>query len=120
MLKEIYCRNANDPGFLPAILETNSALEAILTKIRMIIFTRKGEILGEPSLGLNLEDLLFEFNFNANQIKNDFYGQLAAFVPDTKNFPVTIEVNFSQGTVRDLAYIDIYIYGKKYLGVVAK
>ena len=120
MLKEIYCRNVNDPGYLPGIIETNSPLEAILTKIRMIIFTKKGEVLGDPNFGLNLEDMLFEFNFNATQVKNEFYAQLANYVPDTQNYPVTIEVVFSQGTVRDIAYIDIYIQGKKYLGVVAK
>ena len=120
MLKEIYCRNQTDPGYLPGIIETNSSLEAILTKIRMIIFTRKGEVLGEPNLGLNLEDMLFEFNFNANQVQNDFYAQLASYVPDTRNLPVKIEVSFVEGTVRDIAYIDIYIDGKKYLGVVAK
>jgi phage baseplate assembly protein W len=120
MLKEIYCRNVNDPGFLPGILETNSPLEAILTKIRMIIFTKKGEVLGDPNFGLSLEELLFELNFNATQVKNDFYAQLANYVPDTKNMPINLEVTFSQGTVRDIAYIDIYVEGKKYLGVVAK
>jgi phage baseplate assembly protein W len=120
MLKEIYCRNVNDPGFLPGIIETDSALEAILTKIRMIIFTKKGEVLGEPNFGLNLEDQLFEFSFNETQIKKDFYAQLANYVPDTRNIPVDIKVKFEEGTVRDIAYIDIYLNSKKYLGIVAK
>jgi hypothetical protein len=120
MLKEIYCRNLADPGFLPGIIETNSALEAILTKIRMIIFTKKGEVLGDPNFGLNLEEQLFELNFNGTQIKKEFYAQLVNYVPDTKNFPVSIEVTFVPGTVRDIAYIDIYIDGKKYLGIEAK
>lgn len=86
----------------------------------MIIFTSKSEVLGDPNFGLNLEDKLFELNFNATQVKKDFYAQLANYVPDTKNLPVNIEVTFMPGTVRDIAYIDIYIDGKKYLGVEAK
>lgn len=119
MLKEIYCRNESDPGYLPSVLETNSAYEAILTKIRMIIFTQKGEVLGDPGFGLSLDQLLFDFNASAQKIKEDFYGQLSYYAPDTANMPITIEVNFAEGTVRDICYIDIYIDGKKYLGVEA-
>jgi len=119
MLKEIYCRNESDPGYLPGILETGSPYEALLTKIRMIIFTNRGELIGDPNFGLSLEQLLFELNANTLKIKQEFYGQLSAYVPDTANTPVSIEVTFSEGTVRDICYIDIYIDGKKYLGVEA-
>lgn len=86
----------------------------------MIIFTKKGEVLGDPNFGLSLEELLFEFGLNTQQLKKAFYGQLQSYVPDTKNMPVKIEVSFAEGTVRDIAYIDIYVDGKKYLGIEAK
>jgi hypothetical protein len=119
MLKEIYCRNESDPGYLPGIIETNSPYEALLTKIRMIIFTNKGELLGDPNFGLSLEQMLFELEANERKISDAFYSQLALYVPDTANMPVDINVSFTQGTVRDICYIDIYIDGKKYLGVEA-
>jgi hypothetical protein len=120
MLKEIYCRNSNDPLYNYNILETSSALEALLTKLRMIIFTNKGEVIGVPDLGLSLNDLLFEFNANTYQIQKDFYAQVSKYVPDAVNFNIDLQVNFVPGTVRDICYIDIYIDGTKYLGVVAK
>ena len=101
------------------MIETGSPYEAILTKIRMIIFTTKGEVLGDPNFGLSLEQLLFELDFNAIQLKKAFYDQISTYIPDTANTPITIDVSFSQGTVRDIAYIDIYIDGKKYLGIQA-
>lgn len=120
MLKELYCRNINDPGYRPAQLETSSELEALLTKIRMIIFTTRGEVLGFPGLGLNLEEQLFEFQANTSQIQRSFYDQLAAYVPESGKYDVTIEVNFQPGEVRDFCFIDIYINGTKYIGVMAK
>jgi len=120
MLKEIYCRNQNDPNFNANQLETSSALEALLTKIRMILFTRKGEVLGYPDLGMSLDTLLFELTFNSFQVQQQFYNQVNLYVPDAKNFNIKIEVNFTPGTVRDICYVDIYIDGTKYLGVVAK
>jgi len=120
MLKEIYCRNYTDPYYNYNVLETNDPLEVLLTKIRMIIFTNRGEVLGYPDLGLDLEMLLFELDFNAYQIQNDLYTQIGKYCPDSTNYNINVEVNLVPGTVRDIAYIDIYIDGTKYLGVVAK
>lgn len=120
MLKEIYCRNENDPNYVNTILETRDAIEALLTKIRMIIFTNRGEVLGYPDLGLDLDSMLFELNYSGFQIQRDFYAQIANFCPEARDYKIDLEVNFVPGTVRDICYIDIYIDGTKYLGVVAK
>ena len=120
MLKEIYCRNVNDPRYDYNTLETQDPIEALLTKLRMIMFTTKGEILGEPDLGLDLDFLLFELTFNAYQLQKEFYAQIVKYVPEASNYNIDLEVNFVPGTVRDICYIDIYIDGTKYLGIVAK
>lgn len=120
MLKEIYSRNLNDPYYVFTKLETSDPLEALLTKLRMIIFTNRGEVLGYPDLGLDLDRLLFELTFNAYQIQKEFYAQVAKYVPEAGNYKINLQVNFVPGTVRDICYIDIYIDGTKYLGVVAK
>lgn len=120
MIREIYCRNNNDPGFRPNQLETSNELEALLTKIRMIIFTSKGEVLGYPSLGLSLEEQLFEFQANTNAIQTMFYGQLAWYAPEASKFKTEITVRFVPGEIRDFCFIDIYIDGTKYIGVMTK
>lgn len=119
MLAEIYCRNNSDPGYVPRY-ETSNALEALLTKIRMIMFTTKGEVLGHPNLGLSLEDQLFELNVNTNQLTNAFNDQLATYVPEAGKFNVELEIHFQPGEVRDACLIDIYIDARKYLGIIAK
>ena len=120
MLKEIYCRNVNDPAYNFNTLETKDPIEALLTKLRIIIFTTRGEVLGYPDIGLDLDYSLFELTFNAYQLQKEFYAQVAKYVPEAANYNLDLQVNFVPGTVRDICYIDIYIDGTKYLGVVAK
>jgi hypothetical protein len=120
MIKEIYCRNVNDPSFRADQLETSDEIEALLTKIRMIIFTNAGEVLGNPDFGLSLEEQLFELNANTAKLQTLFYGQLAAYVPESGKFRVEIDVKFQPGEVRDFCFIDIYIDGSRYMGVMAK
>ena len=120
MLQEIYCRTANEPGYNPNQLVTNSALEAFLSKVKMILFTRKGDVLGDYDLGVDLESLLFTFNFDSNAIKDAINFQVGKYCPEQINYKFDVDVNFVPGTVRDIAYIDIYIGGSKYLGIIVK
>jgi hypothetical protein len=120
MIREIYCRNENDPGFNPQALETSNELEALLTKIRMIIFTSRGEVLGNPSFGLSLEEQLFELNANNVMLERSLTDQLAAYVPEAGKYKVDVSIKFQPGEVRDFCFLDIYIDGTKYIGVLAK
>ena len=120
MLNEIYCRNFSDPGYNPRQLETSNEIEALLIKIRMILFTAKGEILGNPTLGLSLEEQLFELQINASSLQKAFYGQLALYAPEAGKFKVEVDIKFVPGEVRDICFLDIYIDGSKYMGIMAK
>lgn len=120
MLQEIYCRTAEEPGYNPNQLVTKNALEAFLTKIKMLLFTGKGDVLGEYDMGVDLEKLLFTFNFSSNDLKDAINFQVSRYCPEHVNYKFDVDVNFVPGTVRDIAYIDIYIDGTKYLGVIVK
>ena len=120
MLKELYIINQFEPGYEPNKIDEQDSVKTLLQKIKMIMFTRKGEILGDPNFGLSLEDLLFEFGFSASELKRKFDEQLAIYVTEAQDFEVSITINFVPGTVRDLAYIDIYVNGNKAFGLVAE
>jgi hypothetical protein len=120
MLKEIYILNQNEPGYDPNKIEERDSVRVLLQKIKMIMFTRKGDVLGDPNFGMSLEDLLFEFGFSANELRLAFDQQLVAYVPEASSFNLRFDINFVPGTVRDLAYIDIYVNGTKAFGVVAE
>jgi hypothetical protein len=120
MIKELYIINQLETGFEPAKIDEQDSLKVLLQKIKMIMFTRKGEILGDPNFGLSLEDLLFEFGFSASELRKTFDQQIASYVTEANDFELRLDINFVPGTVRDLAYIDIYVNGTKSFGVVAE
>jgi len=120
MLKEIYISNQLEAGFLPDRIEESDTVKTIIQKVKMILFTRRGEILGDPGFGMSLEDLLFEFKFSANELSQKFGEQIANYIPEAGDFDLQFKVFFVPGTVRDLAYIDIYVNGTKAFGLVAE
>jgi hypothetical protein len=119
MIKDLYIINQNEPGYDAFKIEERDSVRILLQKIKMIMFTRKGEILGEPQFGISLEDLLFELGFSSNELRKAFDQQLAAYVPEAASFDLKLNVNFVPGTARDVAYIDIYVNGTKAFGLVA-
>jgi len=119
-MEEIYCRNPDEFGYNPNSLVTKDRIEWLLTKIRMILFTKPGEVLGQPDLGIDLEKYVFETYVNSNYIEKEIYGQLLLFVPEIKDFSVNVKVSFQKGEFRDQCFIDIIIDGTKYLGLLIK
>ena len=120
MLNEIYIVNQGEPGYDPQRIEESDSVKTLVQKLRMIMFSRKGDVLGDLKFGISLEQLLFEFGFSANELRTEFDRQIAAYIPEAPSFDLRLEVNFVPGTIRDLAYIDIYVNGNKAFGLVAQ
>jgi hypothetical protein len=118
MLREIYFRESTDPKYQSKLIETNSKIEAVLNKIRMILFTQRGEVLGEPDLGMNLEDYLFQFGFDESDIKSKFNAQVNQFIPEMTEFNISMDVSFESDGVQNYVYLFISINQEVHMGVV--
>lgn len=116
MIKEIVFRDPSDPKYNPNYLETNDKLEAVIAKIKMILYTNRGEVLGEPELGMDLEDYLFEKRIDEKEIRDRFYSQVARFIPE-REYKLDLEI--SHGTDNIQNYINLYvtINGLKAFGI---
>lgn len=118
MLREIYFRDSSDPKYKKELIETNSKLESVLNKIRMILFTNRGEILGEPNLGMNLEDYLFTFNFDQQELKSKFNSQVNAYIPEQSEFKINMDVSFESDGIKNYVYLYIYVNQQLHFGVI--
>ena len=120
MLKDIYSRIPDDQSYNSNILETSDPLESLVGKIRMILYTKPGEVLGLPNFGVDLERQLFEFGANNGELSRVIQYQISQFIPEAGAYDINTTVTFVPGSVRDAAFIDIYIDGTRALGVFAK
>jgi hypothetical protein len=120
MLKELYTRDPSDPLYYPGILEQSDEIETLLGQIRMIMFTKQGDVLGSYTFGYNLEDNLFLFNLTEGPLKSTLRDAIYTYCPDAAKYDVDVQVQFFRGSVRDVCLIDIVIDGQKRLGVLIK
>lgn len=118
MLKEIYLRDSSDPYYSENVLEHSSELENLLGQIRMILYTKKGDVMGSYDFGYNLEEKLFLLDVDENELKSQLTTDIYQYCPDASNFNVEVKTQFFQGTVRDICLLDIYIDSRKTLGIL--
>lgn len=120
MARELYMRDLSDPYYKSDILEINDEAEMILGQIKMMLFTNRGEILGAPDFGANLEEYLFTFNVNEFSLRSMLMDQTMKFIPLADKYQVDYDIKFARGTVRDICLIDVRMLNKPVFGVGIK
>jgi hypothetical protein len=108
-MREIYNRDPDDPSYNPYQLETTDPVEICIGQIKMLLLTNKGEVMGDPQFGLNLEDLIFTLQVSEYSLKKELDLNLQTYVPLFSRLGGSYELKFYQGTLRDIATLDFMI-----------
>lgn len=90
-LRDFYLRETNDPAFRPGQLEVYDDLESMIQQIKMTLFTQRGEVLGEPNFGVEVEKYLFEFSVDPFALTREAAAQINTYVGETKKRPITVK-----------------------------
>jgi|TARA_B110000908_G_scaffold169285_1_gene226104 phage baseplate assembly protein W len=106
---ELYIKYPSDPNYDVDQIQTNGEIEMLITQIQTILFTDSGEVMGDHKFGCDLESLIYDFNSSEHNIKSVIVDQLNAYCPLASKYDVAVNVDFVQGEVRDIAFIDITI-----------
>lgn len=114
---DFYVRVKGDPNYDRFKVHSESELAQLIGQIETMLFTNKGEVLGDPEFGANLEDLVYSLNYNETQIQQVIDEQVDRYIPLAKKYKLETTVQFYRGNVRDIAKIDIIIDSKYQVGV---
>jgi hypothetical protein len=91
---DFYIGYPGHPNFNDAELIEDDVVKVIVQKYEVIIFTNKGEVLGEPNLGANLLELLHETSLSADSIKGELMAQIADYIPEIDQIGYELTVEF--------------------------
>lgn len=117
MIKEIYLRTPDDPNFVPGVIDFKNETEYLLNQIRMLLGTKKGDVLEEYNFGADLESFVFNTVRSAAEIEKIIDDQISIYVTVPESMTVSTEVSFGDsGKGYDIAVVDIIINGNKCMG----
>lgn len=117
MIREIYIRNESDPNFIPGVIDYSNEVERVISEIKMILGTQKGQVLGNYDFGVDLEYAVFNTKKSAEEVASEINEQINMYVNKGDNMTISVDVNFGDsGKGYDYAVIDIIINGQKAIG----
>lgn len=93
---DFYIGYPGHPRFVDKELITDEVVRVIVQKYEMIVFTNKGEVLGDPEFGADLPKLLFETKVSATNVENDIRSQISTYIPELINITYELSVSFYQ------------------------
>jgi hypothetical protein len=105
---DIYTKRNVEASWVNKLDETDP-IKIYIQKIKMILFTKKGEVIGDPNFGINLESMLFHKFLNNEQIKNDLEQQISMYCQEFDKYQTSIDVKFYKLTNKDECEISISI-----------
>lgn len=120
MISDLYIRNPEDPNFQYGVLDHSDAIESIITKIKMLMGTRAGQIIGDLNFGLGIEDLIFESKINKTALEEKIKVQFSQYISETADFKITPSVSFGKADGYDYALVDIFINDQRVIGLLVK
>jgi hypothetical protein len=91
----------------------NEAVEVIVQKLEMLLFTGQDEVFGEDSegFGINLEQYLWETTVAKDVIKGAIVQQINRWVPELILMGYELQIDIFEGTVRDIMELNFTIIG---------
>jgi hypothetical protein len=120
MIKEIYSRDIDAPKYNDDIIEMTDKLQQLILKIENVLFTRRGDVLGAPNVGCNLDDLIFSLVLNESVIAQRINTQIQTYCLNSSDgsFGVDTRVQFFSTVERNGALVDIYINEQRVIGAL--
>ena len=104
---DFYIHYPGHTDYIPLELIEDDVVKVIIQKYHMIIFTNKGEVLGEPNFGGNLTELLHETKLSSESVQGDLMAQIADYIPEIDNMSYELTVNFYDDPERYQEYMEI-------------
>lgn len=120
MIKDLYIRKPSDPNYVYGVMEHSNIVERIITKIKVILGTRRGDVLGDMNFGVGIEDKVFETQLNQTELEEEIQSQIEQYISESAQYQISSKVSFGRAEGYDYAVIDFYIDSVKTAGILIR
>lgn len=108
-IQDLNIRGEDHPKYNERRIVEDRPIEFIIQKLEMVLFTNKGDVIGQDDFGANLEHYLWSTNVPANRIEREIQSQIDEYVSELNNYDYSLSVDLYEGTVRDILFVNIKI-----------
>lgn len=104
---DFYIGYPGHPRFRNDEIIEDEVVRVIIQKYEMIIFTNKGDLLGDPNFGANLTALLHETRVSAESVEAEIRAQISDYISELDTIEYELRVEFFADPERYQEYMVI-------------
>ena len=93
--KDHYIGYLGHPKFIVNKIIEDDVIRVIIQKYEMLLFTNKGELLGDSDFGCDLQKLLFETRIAKSGVRIIIIDQINKYIPEIEKTNYFLDVEFS-------------------------
>lgn len=108
-IRDFNIRGKEHPKYNSKRILEDRPIEFVVQKLENILFTNKGDVLGDPDFGANLEFYLWSTNVPASKIEREIENQINTYLDELNEYDYEFNVELYEGTIRDILYVNFRI-----------
>ncbi len=98
--KDHYIGFVGHPKFIVNKVIEDEPIRVIVQKYEVLIFTNKGDVLGDPNCGCDLLKLLYETRISAQSVKSIIIDQINRYISEISKTNYDLKVSFVENPDR--------------------
>lgn len=119
--RDHYLGYLGHPRFIINKIVEDDAIRVVIQKYEMLLFTNKGDLLGDPDFGCDLQRILFQTKVSAQGVRKVILQQIEKYIPELSTTNFTLETTFFQDpeNYQDVLQIDFTIADYEVYAVIS-
>ncbi len=106
-VRDFYITWDGHPRYKDDEIIVEDVIRVIINKIEMVLFTNKGEFIGDLDFGADLTFYLWQTTVSTEYIKGIIQEQFDKYIPELQNYNYTINLDMMEGTYSDILVVNI-------------
>jgi len=119
--RDHYLGYLGHPRFVINKIVEDDAIRVVIQKYEMLLFTNKGDLLGDPDFGCDLQRILFQTKVSSQGVKKVILQQIEKYIPELSTANFTLETTFFQDpeNYQDVLQIDFTLADYEVYAVIS-
>lgn len=112
--RDFYVKSPDNKNYDPSLIEEDDIIQTIIQRYELLIFSNKGDLVGDPNFGPSLQDLLFNSNVPSTFIVDLLKIQITEYLPELDIIGYDLKAEFVQDLRLEQDYLITYLSFKDY------
>ena len=109
--KDFYIKGKDSVKYVVNKMIESDVINVVVQKLEMLLFTRTGEVYGQPTFGADLEYYLWQTDVSVKDLRTLIVTQISTYISELDTMGYSLDIAVYEGSVQDILVLNFIIKG---------